>query len=489
MANDVLMPKMGYDMTEGRILRWLKQEGEQVERGQALAEIETDKASIEIEAFASGTLGGIVGKEGDTIPVGQKIAVILGEGETAESAPAAPPPTEAKVATAAPASTEAKATAPPPTEARATAADAKPADDPDTAAAREDMESMVEGGPSQAENVILNAGQRTIAGALATAALSVANGAEGRVKASPLARRIAQEHDIDLGQVPGSGPGGRIVREDVDAFLRRPQAAAPASQATPAPAPAAAPTPPALVAAAMPAAPAPAAGANDRQVPLSRMRQTIARRMTESKTTIPHFYVSAEVDMTEALAWRKRLNEAAQAEGYKITVNDMILKACGLALTKFPNVNASFGGDHMIMHDEVNISVAVALKDGLIAPVVRGVDTKSLGAVARSSSDLVARARDGKLSPDEYAGGTFTVSNLGPFGIETFIAIITAPQAAALAVGSSTQKAVVVNGEIVIRDRMNITISADHRVTDGAEAAQFVAEVRRLLEHPLALLM
>jgi pyruvate dehydrogenase E2 component (dihydrolipoamide acetyltransferase) len=224
-------------------------------------------------------------------------------------------------------------------------------------------------------------------------------------------------------------------------------------------------------------------------VPLSRIRQTIARRMTESKTSIPHFYVSAEVDMTEALAWRKRLNDAAQADGYKITVNDMIVKACGMALVKFPNINASFGGDHMIMHDRVDISIAVALKEGLIAPVVRGVDKKSIGAVARDTNDLVSRARDGKLQPDEYSGGTFTVSNLGPFGIETFIAIVTAPQAAALAVGSSTQKAVVVDGQIVIRDRMNITISADHRVTDGAEAAQFVGEVRRLLENPLALLM
>ena len=219
------------------------------------------------------------------------------------------------------------------------------------------------------------------------------------------------------------------------------------------------------------------------------MRNAIARQMVDSKTTIPHFYVSVEVDMTEALAWRKRLNEAAAADGYKITVNDMIVKACGLALAKFPNLNSSFGGDHIIMHDEINISIAVALKEGLIAPVVRGVDKKSLGTVAREANDLVSRAREGKVTPAEYSGGTFTVSNLGPFGVETFIAIVTAPQAAALAVGSSAQKAVVVNGEIVIRDRMNITLSADHRLTDGAEGAQFVSEIRRLLENPLALLM
>jgi pyruvate dehydrogenase E2 component (dihydrolipoamide acetyltransferase) len=463
MANDVLMPKMGYDMTEGKILRWLKKEGEPVERGQALAEIETDKASIEIEAFASGTLGQIIGKEGDTIPVGQKIAVILGEGESANgaAASAAAPPAEAK--------------------AQAAPAQDRPAQQDD----RRETEDMGEGGPSQAESTIPNAGQRTLAGAQATDAIEAAPaGPDGRIKASPIARRIAQEHEIDLRRVQGSGPGGRIVREDVEAYLRQPQ-----QQAQPQPAAAAPAAAPAPAAQAPAPAAAPTPGEGDRQVPLTRIRQTIARRMSESKATVPHFYVSAEVDMTEALAWRKRLNDAAQAEGYKITVNDMIVKACGMALVKFPNINASFGGDHMIMHDRIDISIAVALKEGLIAPVVRGVDKKSIGAVARDTNDLVSRAREGKLQPDEYSGGTFTVSNLGPFGIETFIAIVTAPQAAALAVGSSAQKAVVVDGQIVIRDRMNITISADHRVTDGAEAAQFVGEVRRLLENPLALLM
>lgn len=445
MANDVLMPKMGYDMTEGRILHWLKKEGEAVERGQALAEIETDKATIEIEAFASGTLGQIIAKEGDTIPVGQKIAVILGEGESANGGATSAPPAAAE----------------------------QPRQD-----ARGEMEDMGGNAPAQAQEALPNAGQATPAGAQTLEAIAEPAGPEGRLKASPIARRIAQEHDIDLRSVQGSGPGGRIVREDVEAAIRQPKAA-PAAAPAQAPAAAAAPAP----------APAAPLEASDRQVPLTRMRQAIARRMTESKSTIPHFYVSAEVDMTEALAWRKRLNDAAQADGYKITVNDMIVKACGMALTKFPNINASFGGDHMIMHDRIDISIAVALKEGLIAPVVRNVDRKSIGVIARETADLVARARDGKLTPDEFSGGTFTVSNLGPFGVDTFIAIVTAPQAAALAVGSSEQRAVVVDGEIVIRDRMNITISADHRVTDGAEAAQFVGEVRRLLQNPLALLM
>ena len=448
MANDVLMPKMGYDMTEGRILRWLKQEGEAVERGQPLAEIETDKATIEIEAFASGTLGQIVGKEGDTVPVGQKIAVILAEGEQAAA------PVADAVA----------------------AASAKPPVEAGQQATRREMEE-----PTPAASATPNEGQRTVAGS-AGAATSTATAAEAapadngeRLKASPIARRIAQEHDIELRQVAGSGPGGRIVREDVEAFLRTQQAqpAAPVAAAAPAAQP----------------APQAAESGDGQRVPLTRMRQAIARRMTESKTTIPHFYVSAEVDMTEALAWRKRLNDAAAADGYKISVNDMVLKACAAALVKFPNINASFGGDHIALHDHVNISIAVAIKEGLISPVVHNLEQKSIGRIARETADIVARARDGKLRADEYSGGTFTVSNLGPFGIDSFSAIITPPQSAALAVASSVQKAVVVDGQIVIRDRMTITISADHRVTDGAEAAQFVSEVRRLLENPLAMLM
>jgi pyruvate dehydrogenase E2 component (dihydrolipoamide acetyltransferase) len=453
MANDVLMPKMGYDMTEGRILRWLKQEGEAVERGQALAEIETDKATIEIEAFATGTLGQILGKEGDTVPVGQKIAVILGEGE---SAPAAP-------ANGAAAKTEARADA---------QADADQAQQD----ARREMEDMGGNAPAQAQPVNPNEGQRTVAGATTTATQGVAPAESGeRIKASPIARRIAQEHEIDLRQIAGSGPSGRIVREDVEALLRD-------RRAQPAAAPAAAPAP---------AAPAPAVadGVGGQQVPLTRMRQAIARTMTASKTTIPHFYVSAEVDMTEALAWRKRLNDAAAADGFKISVNDMVLKACAAALVKFPNINASFGGDHILLHDHVNISIAVAIEGGLISPVLHNVEQKSIGQIARETADMVGRAREGKLRADEYSGGTFTVSNLGPFNVTEFIAIITPPQAAALAVASSAQKAVVVDGQVAIRDRMTITISADHRVTDGAEAAQFVGEVRRLLENPLAMLM
>ncbi len=427
----VIMPKMGDAMEEGTVIKWLKAEGDMVAKDEPLVEIETDKATLELTAEYAGTLSKRIAGEGESVAIGKPIATITSEGETAEPAPA-PAPTPKQQAQAAPAQAAHKQEVAP-----AAPAAQEPAEAP------------------------------------------ASNGSGERIKASPLARRIAQEHDIDLRQVRGSGPGGRIVREDVEAALKQPQAAAAAPSA---------PAEPASPAASVPTAVSPV-GAGDRQVPLTRMRNAIAKQMVLSKTTIPHFYVSVEVDMTEALAWRKRLNEAAAADGYKITVNDMIVKASGLALAKFPNLNSSFGGDHVIMHDEINVSIAVALKEGLIAPVVRGVDKKSLGTVAREANDLVSRAREGKVTPAEYSGGTFTVSNLGPFGVETFIAIVTAPQAAALAVGSSTQKAVVVNGEIVIRDRMNVTLSADHRLTDGAEGARFASEIRRLLENPLALLM
>ena len=429
----VIMPKMGDAMEEGTVIKWLKAEGDMVAKDEPLVEIETDKATLELTADYAGRLSKRIAGEGESVAIGKPIATITGEGETAEPAPepeAAPAPKQH--AQAAPAQVASKQEAAP-----AAPAAQEPAEAP------------------------------------------ASNGSGERIKASPLARRIAQEHDIDLRQVRGSGPGGRIVREDVEAALKQPQTAAAAPSA---------PAEPASPAASAPTAVSPV-GAGDRQVPLTRMRNAIAKQMVLSKTTIPHFYVSVEVDMTEALAWRKRLNEAAAADGYKITVNDMIVKASGLALAKFPNLNSSFGGDHVIMHDEINVSIAVALKEGLIAPVVRGVDKKSLGTLAREANDLVSRAREGKVTPAEYSGGTFTVSNLGPFGVETFIAIVTAPQAAALAVGSSTQKAVVVNGEIVIRDRMNVTLCADHRLTDGAEGARFVSEIRRLLENPLALLM
>ncbi len=431
----VIMPKMGDAMEEGTVVKWLKAIGDQVAKNEPIAEIETDKATVELTADYVGTLSKRFAGEGESVAIGKPIAVITGEGESADEGDEAPAPV--------PAAAQGKAEGGETTHGAITEAPAPP---------QQTQQAAPTPAPSEGE----------------------------RLKVSPLARRIAQEHEIDLRGVRGSGPNGRIVREDVEAALRAPQTAGAQGAAVPAPAPTAdAPV----------QSPAPQVEEGDERVSLSRMRTAIARQMSISKSTIPHFYVSAEVDMTEALSWRKRLNAAAAADGYKITVNDMIVKAAALALVKYPNLNASFGGDHIVMHGHVNISIAVALKEGLIAPVVHDVDKKSLGTVARETHDLVGRARDGKITPAEYSGGTFTVSNLGPFGVDTFIAIVTAPQGGALAVGSSAQQAVVLDGAIVVRDRMNITLSADHRITDGAEGAQFVGEVRRLLENPLALLM
>lgn len=457
MPTDVLMPKMGYDMTEGRILRWIKSEGDAVRRGEPIAEIETDKVNIEIEAFAEGTLGAIVQPEGEMVAVGAKIATILGEGETGDGA------------TSPPAAKSAAPAAPP----KASAPEEPPAPEAPARAENVVLPGSGEGGEAAPVTRHETTGPTPTPGASTTRAdgSPAASDAENgeRLKVSPLARRLASEQGIDLRRVRGSGPGGRIVREDIETF----------AQTQPAPAVQPAPT--------RPTAPTTLPAGAQRQ-PLTRMRSAIARRMVESKTTIPHFYVSVEIDMTEALRWRKEINEAAGG-AYKVTVNDMVVKACAVALTKFPNLNASFGGDHIALHPGIDISIAVALPEGLIAVVVRNADQKSLGHIARETADMVGRAREGKLQPEEFSGGTFTVSNLGPYDIETFIAIVTPPQAGALAVGSSRRKAVVVDGEIVARDRMNATISADHRVTDGAEAARFVSEVRRLLEHPLLLLL
>ncbi len=436
----VIMPKMGDAMEEGTVLKWLKAEGDTVAKDEAIAEIETDKATLELTAEYAGVLSKRIASEGESVAIGKPIAMITGEGETPEPAP------EAKAQAAEPE---------PQPEAQSTAkAEQAPTEEPPTEDSGSPAASDEEEQPAPAK------GERQ-------PATTQVHESGGRIKVSPLARRIAQEHDIDLSKVPGSGPNGRIIREDIEAYLKQPQAAAATTSATP----------------------APTTTRGTRDIPISRMRNAIARQMVLSKTTIPHFYVSLDVDMTEALKWRKQINEMAEAKGYKVTVNDMVVKACGLALTKFPNLNATFGGDKITYNDEINISIAVAMEGGLIAPVVRGVDKKSLGVLAQETNELVGRAREGKLAPAEYSGGTFTVSNLGPFNVDTFIAIVTPPQAAALAVASSIPKVVVVDGQMVIRDQMTISLSADHRLTDGAEGAQFVSEIRRVLENPLALLI
>lgn len=405
----IIMPKMGDAMEEGTLVRWLKQEGDAVKEGEPIAEIATDKATIEIEAPGSGILKGIRVPEGAVVPINTPLAYIVAEGESVptEGTTPATPPAAAK---------EAPAPATPP------------------------------------------------------AAVSQPVSTDGdRVKASPLARKIAREHGIDLRLIQGTGPQGRIVERDVLAYLEA-QKAAP----TPPPAPAPAPVP----------TPVPAPAVAGRTEPLSRLRQITAQRTTEAKQTIPHFYLTMEIDMEEALALRAKLNEAD--ESLRVSVNDMIVKACAVALEKFPMINASFQNNQLVYPDGIHIGIAIAVDEGLLVGVVRHCEQKSLRRIAQEAQTLVQKARDGKLMPDEMTGNTFTVSNLGMFGIDEFSAIINPPASAILAVGAVKKVPVVADdGSIVARSRMRVTLSCDHRVFDGATGARFLQELKRVLENPI----
>lgn len=434
----ILMPQMGFDMQEGKLVRWLKKVGDRVERNEPVAEIETDKAVMEIESFEAGTITRLLAEEGQEVPVGTPIAELDGgDGEAA----------------ATPAQTEAAGEVPP-AAGPAVTAEPSPAEEPASRPATAAPAGETTEEPADGETV------------------------SGRIKASPIARRLARELGVDLRGITGSGPGGRIVKADVEAAA----AARPAAPVPAAPAPAAVATPVA------PAAPAVAAAPEGAPVPLSRMRQVIATRMAESKQQAPHFYVSMSVDMGEALAFRKQFNATVGEEG-RISINDLVVKACALALRAYPNLNASFEGDAIRLYDRADIAIAVAVEGGLITPVIRGCDEKFLGDIGAEARELAAAARTGRLRPDQYQGGTFTVSNLGMYGVEDFVAIINPPQAAILAVGAVTDTPVVRDGAVTIRPMMRITVSADHRVTDGAEAAQFLGEVKAILEQPLRLLM
>jgi pyruvate dehydrogenase E2 component (dihydrolipoamide acetyltransferase) len=408
---EIIMPKMGDAMTEGRILKWLKQPGDVVKKGEPVAEIETDKVNVEIEAEDEGTLSRVLVPAGETAGVGAPIALIGAPGDIAPAGAAPEAARGSALPAPAPAGTERAVTA------RTTAAAAAP---------------LPAGGP---------------------------------VRASPLARRLADTHGISLGAITGTGPDGRITKEDVEAAVAARAVAGIAA------APAAAAVPPAV-------------GEGSRDVPLTRMRQTIARRMTESKLHVPHIYLTVSIAMDAALALRKQLNDG-QADAGKISVNDMVVKAAALALTAFPSLNASFAGDAIRYHADVNISIGIALSDGLIAPTLYHCDRKTLWEIAADSRALAERARAGHLRPEDLAGGTFTISNLGMFDVDVFSAIINPPQAAILAVGTARAQPVVRDGGIVVATMMQVTASADHRVTDGAEVARFLAEVKRLLESPV----
>ena len=403
MATSIVMPQMGYDMKEGKVVRWLKKEGEEVARGEVIAEIETDKAIVDFEAYTGGVLGKIVADEGVAIAVGGLIAVITDPGEAVP---------EDVVTTAAPAET------------------------PDVKAATADVASA----PAPAASA-------------------------GEVRASPIARRLARERGIDLATLTGTGPGGRIVESDIP------------EQGASAPAPAAA--------AAGTAAPVPM---TSEKVELSRMRQAIARVTVDSKREAPHFYLAVDVDMTKAMSFRRDINDELDADN-RVSVNDLVVKASAIAIGRHPKFNSFFRDDHLQMNPSINVGIAIALESGLIVPGINACESKSLLEIATASRDLVSRANSGTLRNDEYSGTTFSISNLGMFDVDSFTAIIFPPHAAVLAVGTVKEQPVARDGEVTVAQIMKATLSTDHRVADGAEAAQFLTEIKKLLENPVSLVI
>ncbi len=456
MITKVFMPKLSDAMETGKVIKWLKKEGEAVKGGDVILEIETDKANVEIEAFGTGILRKIVIPEGGQVPVGDLIGVIADPSEDISSVAAAParPAPAASAATPAPAARPAPAAAP--------SAAPPPA------------------GPLPAMESYQSVPATTAVMPMAPAAAASAQPAGGRVKASPLARKIAGQTGVDLRLIQGTGPGGRIIRADVEAARSAPRPTAVPAAAPAAGRPQAVPARPAFV-----VPPRPEAEYED--VPMSAMRAAIAKHMPMSKAPVPHFYVTSEVDMDAAWALREQWNGLDGQP--KISVTDMVIKAAALALRKNPGVNAQLNGQTIRVHHRAHIGIAVALEQGLITPVLRDCDVKALGRIAVESRDLADRARGGKLRAQEISGATFSISNLGMFDVEEFSAIINPPEGAILAVGSVLQKPVVDDGEIRIGRRMKMTISCDHRVMDGAMGARYLQDLKRLLEEPLRLLV
>ncbi|HEX6369423.1 MAG TPA: pyruvate dehydrogenase complex dihydrolipoamide acetyltransferase [Longimicrobium sp.] len=456
MATKVYMEALSPTMEEGRLVTWLKNEGDEVKEGDVLAEVETDKATMELVARGSGVLRKRLIGDGDTSNVGTMIAVIAGADEDisaltggADAAPAA-----------APAAAEAPAQ-----QAAAGGGDAGQG----TAAA-----APAAPPPAQPAQAAPAAEAQPAAQAQQGAATGADN---GRVKASPLARRLAQEAGMQIGGVQGSGPGGRIVKRDIEQAVA--QGGAQPQAAPQQPAEAAAPTAPA-------AGVAPTTDARFREHPISQMRKAIARRLAQSIGPVPTFYLTVEVDMGEAMALRARINERFKDQGIKTSPNDMVIKAVAMALRKHPFVNAAWTGDSIHLYEQVHIGVAVAIEEGLITPVIRDADRKGVSEIAAEVKELAGRAREKKLKPEEYTGSTFSISNLGMFGIEEFTAIINPPEAAILAVGAAGPRVVVdEEGNMAIRQRMRMTLSCDHRVIDGATGAQFLQTLKQYLEEPM----
>ncbi len=422
MAELINMPKLGFDMQEGQLVNWLKQPGDTVKPGEIVAEIESDKATVEVEAYTSGTLLELLVEEGAWVPVGAPIAVVGEKGEQYDLAALGVKAPAARV----------EERQPEPARITRAAAGEAPAVDGD------------------------------------------GHGLPGGVRASPLARRIADDLGIDLRRVEGSGPQGRVVKADVEAFAER----APEQR----PAPAAAP----LEVGYMEIVPGP----DDTEVETPRMRARIGQRMVQAKQQVPHFYVTVDVNMDMAVEMRQSINRRLEPQGIKVSLNDLIVKAAALALRQFPNLNSSFNGDTLVRRGHINIGIAVAVENGLLNVVSRDADKATLTTLAARHKDMISRAREGKVRPEDVEGETFTVSNLGPWDVESFVAIINPPSAGIIAVGMVQKVPVVLaDGTLGVGHRMKATLSADHRVTDGAEAAAYMQLFKQLLEDPIRLLV
>ncbi len=419
MAIKVEMPKLSDTMEEGVIAKWNVAEGDKVESGDIIAEVETDKATMEVEVFDAGTILKILAKEGDSVPLGKTMAIIGEEGEDISDLVE-----------------EAESTKKSEPE--------KPEAENKEKETEEEQEDPVFGELEQ------NGSEQKESKKPASVT------EDGRIKASPLARKMAEEKGIELSSVQGSGPEGRIIKRDIEEYT-------PARQPV-----------------------APAASREDKEHRVSQMRKAIARRLAESKYSSPHYYETIDVDMQHVFAARKKLNEAGDV---KISFNDIVVKACAMALRRHPQINSSWKDDTILEHGDVNVAFAVAIEEGLVTPVIRQTDQKGLAQISAESKELAEKARERKLQPEQMEGSTFTISNLGMFGIEEFTAIINPPNACILAVGAIRDVPVVENGEVVPGKRMKATLSSDHRIVDGATAAQFLSTLRGLLENPLGMLL
>lgn len=430
MADIVTMPKLGFDMAEGTLIRWAKKEGEKVEKGELLAEIETDKATVEVESQYSGVVLKHLVSEGTPVPVNNPIAAVGAEGEKYEGA-ATP--------VAGPTKTEAK---------------------PEDASASQKQST----GQDQSTSRPIDQSAAQVKSASDT---SVDGNLPAGVRASPLARKIAQERGISLKSLRGTGPLGRITKRDVESAKAGGNGLAL----------------PGLQLAELGPAPA------DQRVPLSRLRAAIGRRMVQSRQEVPHFYVTHEYDVDRLLEARAQANAALEGTGEKLSVNDFIIKAAALTLRQYPNLNAKLDGDAIVQLGQVNIGVAVAVEGGLLVVVCRDADRKPLRQISQEVREMAGRVRDGKVSPEDIEGSTFSISNLGMYDVHSFTAIINPPEAAILAIGAAQEVPVVKNGQLAVGNRMRVTISIDHRVSDGAEGAQYLQALAAYIENPIALLM